>query len=341
MTLSWQQAALRFPYRYFIRFGEFGTQSLIGFDEEFRREVLGGATHERGVSALFAWDVGNGRYKPVEPPQKYSCYGHQGDYLTSLMGDVHDRNIFLIDGDLIPIHRSNVRTLYDEFDQENYDIYEDAIADAEYELEALAEDLGEGHYSPTEYASEFARLQRALRDARYKRDFTYATGADGEPLLKNAVIVQQLRPDQVTLGYDEHKTMADVKWNPRWNPRTSINEMVRAIQANLTPDLLRPDLRSRPDNPLYGHCYVSTEALLHLLRQAGERGYAPFHAKDDEGIEHWWLQNAEGDIIDVTEEQYWCEGRQPPHEHGVRGRGGMATRKKPSKRAQMLLERLR
>lgn len=117
------------------------------------------------------------------------------------------------------------------------------------------------------------------------------------------------------------------------------DKLIKTIQKCLTPDLLKREFRKQwgPDNPMYGHCYVATETLYHLL--GGEdSGYKPCRAKDDGGIIHWWLEHKEtGERLDVTAEQYTTTGRRPPY---AQGRGCGFLTKEPSGRAAIVIKRV-
>jgi hypothetical protein len=52
---------------------------------------------------------------------------------------------------------------------------------------------------------------------------------------------------------------------------------------------------------------------------------------------HWWLRDKDGRIIDATAEQFTSEGLEPPYAN-VHGTGFLT--KKPSKRAQAIIDRL-
>jgi len=115
--------------------------------------------------------------------------------------------------------------------------------------------------------------------------------------------------------------------------------LIELVRKNLTPGLLKPQFREQnKKNPMYGHCYVATEAMFHLL--GGKDGYfAPCCGKDSEGIVHWWLQDKRsGAIVDITADQYYSVGKKPPYFKGKRK--GFLT-KVPSKRAKILIERVK
>jgi hypothetical protein len=88
-------------------------------------------------------------------------------------------------------------------------------------------------------------------------------------------------------------------------------DLVLALRKVLleSPDLLK--IRYRwSEHPIYGHCYVATEALYHLLggKEEGWSGYV-YGFEDEFDWEpgentHWWLQNEDGRIIDATADQF-------------------------------------
>lgn len=110
-----------------------------------------------------------------------------------------------------------------------------------------------------------------------------------------------------------------------------------AIRAALTPDLVRPKYRGHPENPMFGHCYVASEALFHLLGGRATN-YRPYHGKDDTGDTHWWLEDTvTGFRYDVTADQYFIVGKKPPYDAG---RMGTFLTKEPSKRARVVMDRI-
>jgi hypothetical protein len=111
---------------------------------------------------------------------------------------------------------------------------------------------------------------------------------------------------------------------------------IEKIQDSLTPDLLKKKYKNQnKDNPLFGHCYVATEVLFHLM---GSKEVKPCCGKDEKGIVHWWLQyKKSGKKIDVTSQQYFSQGTNPPYEVG-KGCGFLT--KQPSKRASIVINRI-
>jgi hypothetical protein len=117
---------------------------------------------------------------------------------------------------------------------------------------------------------------------------------------------------------------------------SKIYKLVKQVQENLTPDLLKPKWKNKPVlRPFEGYCYVASEALYHLLN---DRTWIPQTAPyKDEFVKasHWWLKNkVTGEIVDPTRKQFL----NPFPYHLGRGTGFMT--KKPSKRAQKVLDRI-
>jgi len=114
---------------------------------------------------------------------------------------------------------------------------------------------------------------------------------------------------------------------------------IKLIQKSLSKDLLKKEYRELNDsNPFFGHCYVATEALYHLLDTEKDE-FKPCCGRDDNDIVHWWLQNKTTDeILDVTSEQYHLVGKFPPYE---KGKGTGFLTKSPSKRTTILIDRVK
>jgi len=109
------------------------------------------------------------------------------------------------------------------------------------------------------------------------------------------------------------------------------------IKSKLSPDLLKPKYRLiNSYNPMYGHCYIASEALFHL-NGGKASGLSIKRARDDFGISHWWLESDDGEILDLTADQYKVFGFDPPYSKGVKT--GFLT-KEPSKRAKLLMSRV-
>lgn len=79
-----------------------------------------------------------------------------------------------------------------------------------------------------------------------------------------------------------------------------------------------------------GNCYVTSEALYHLL--GGSRaGWYVMHMRH-EGDSHWFLRHASGTILDATAHQF----KRKPNYAEAKGKGFLT--RKPSKRAKALMK---
>jgi len=127
-----------------------------------------------------------------------------------------------------------------------------------------------------------------------------------------------------------------------------VDQLISSIQKHLTPDLLKSEYREHnKTNRMFGHSYVATETLYHLLKQDYVIGsnfpikktdkYYPYHAKAENGIRHWWLQDELGNKLDVTIDQFLSEDRQPPYDIAIKG---WFQTKQPSKRSKELMTRI-
>jgi hypothetical protein len=81
-----------------------------------------------------------------------------------------------------------------------------------------------------------------------------------------------------------------------------------------------------------GNCYVTSEALYHLLG-GKQAGWKPMCMKTDIGS-HWFLKHKSGLILDATAWQFMT----PPDYSKAKGKGFLT--KEPSERALNLMETL-
>jgi hypothetical protein len=111
------------------------------------------------------------------------------------------------------------------------------------------------------------------------------------------------------------------------------NLIIKKLKKNLSDDLRKKQFKGSK-NYLKGHCYVATEALFHLLGGLKSQ-WVPHSMKVDKEI-HWFLKSkSTGKILDPTAKQF---NFFLDYEKG-RGRGFLT--KEPSKRARILIERVR
>lgn len=104
------------------------------------------------------------------------------------------------------------------------------------------------------------------------------------------------------------------------------SSLVQLIKDHLSDDLLKSGYSKG------AHCYVASESLYHILG-GKESNLKPMNIKH-EGVQHWFLLSSNGVVIDVTADQF---STPVPYDQ-ARGRGFLTS--KPSKRAQILIERI-
>lgn len=140
---------------------------------------------------------------------------------------------------------------------------------------------------------------------------------------------------------------------------TDLTCLFNILHRHLTRDLLSPKwaMAIPPhSHPVSGHCAIAAEALYHILG-GKDAGYMPMVCKyhfntgcivrgpgPDPKLDetHWWLRGPQnglrgaGSVIDPTAQQYNAPF---PYDWG-RGCAFMAPNGKPSKRAQILIDRM-
>ena len=87
------------------------------------------------------------------------------------------------------------------------------------------------------------------------------------------------------------------------------------LEECLTPDILTPKYREEnQNNPMYGHCYHTTQAMFYLLDTDTLDIMCGTDWRDDK---HWWLKDREtGYEVDMTSDQYYSIGKEPPYNEG-------------------------
>lgn len=101
------------------------------------------------------------------------------------------------------------------------------------------------------------------------------------------------------------------------------------IAQYLTNNLRKKKYRNNP-NLLAGHCYVASEVLYHLYP-----GIYKSYFIRHENEPHWFLKEIRnGKIVDITASQF----KTTPNYSKARGIGFLT--KKPSKRAQIILDQI-
>jgi len=115
-----------------------------------------------------------------------------------------------------------------------------------------------------------------------------------------------------------------------------IHAISRIIADQLTPDLLTKKYREENvTNPMFGHCYHSTQALFYLM---DTDKLVPMSGIDYRNDTHWWLQDGEI-VYDVTAEQYWSVGQNPPYDTGKKT-SWYGWKQRPHQRSLKLIMRV-
>ena len=112
---------------------------------------------------------------------------------------------------------------------------------------------------------------------------------------------------------------------------------IQLIRLCLTDDLRKTKYKGHP-NKYWGHCYIASEALYHLIKR--NLGFRPCYTHLPDGGTHWFLMTpCDGQILDPTWDQF------PKRERGMwiytnAISCGFLT-KNPSNRAKELIRRVR
>jgi hypothetical protein len=93
-----------------------------------------------------------------------------------------------------------------------------------------------------------------------------------------------------------------------------LDKVTKLIHKNLTINLCPPRFREKNmGNPMFGHCYHATQALYYFFKDANLKTMS---APCDVAGSHWWCEDVDGNIIDITQDQYLSVGTKPPHDKG-------------------------
>jgi hypothetical protein len=117
--------------------------------------------------------------------------------------------------------------------------------------------------------------------------------------------------------YDEKGEIFEtrtLRFLPFYYNQEIAESMMMIIRNHLTPDLLTKKYREENvTNPMYGHCYHSSQALFYLLEP---HELVPMSGLDYRGDTHWWLYDDRDVIYDTTADQYYSVGQVPPYQVG-------------------------
>ena len=97
-----------------------------------------------------------------------------------------------------------------------------------------------------------------------------------------------------------------------YNPE-NLERISKLIIDNLSPDLLTNVYRSEMNrHPLVGYCHTASAALQKIFTK---EVISLYRGMDDEDQYHWWNVDKEGKVIDLTADQYYSLGKEPPYEN--------------------------
>jgi len=117
--------------------------------------------------------------------------------------------------------------------------------------------------------------------------------------------------------------------------KENLQKVSKLILENLTPDLLpKKWIERNKTNPTFGHCHTAAGVLYKIFGTKNVKMYRGF----DGEIYHWWVLDLNGNIIDLTADQYFSVDKTPPYNVGEKaGMLGFDYRK----RVDILLERVK
>ena len=96
--------------------------------------------------------------------------------------------------------------------------------------------------------------------------------------------------------------------------KENLNIVSQLIKNSLTPDLLpKKWVERNSTNPMFGHCHTASACLQKVF---GTKNIKLYRGLDDEGIWHWWAIDKDGELIDLTDDQYYSQNRIPPYDIG-------------------------
>lgn len=126
------------------------------------------------------------------------------------------------------------------------------------------------------------------------------------------------------LEYDEYQYPKDLV------------KVTNLIKEKLNPKYLSPKYReTNKTNSLFGHCYHSTQSLYYFFITASLKVMS---AECEYTGHHYWLEDKDKNIIDITDEQYYSVGRTPPYDKGKEVKRWYAWKGQVHKRSMNLMK---
>ena len=94
-----------------------------------------------------------------------------------------------------------------------------------------------------------------------------------------------------------------------------VSEIIReCLTSDLLPKRMNEVWQKRAMiSPMFGHCHTASACLRKIF---GKENIQLYRGLDDDEIYHWWAEDKNGVLIDITAEQYTNAGLTPPYDRG-------------------------
>ena len=100
----------------------------------------------------------------------------------------------------------------------------------------------------------------------------------------------------------------------QYNYPEDLDKVTKLIQSHLELKFCPTQFREMNlGNPMFGHCYHANQALYYFFKDANLKAMS---ALCDVAGAHWWCEDVDGNIIDITSDQYYSVGTNPPYDKG-------------------------
>ena len=119
---------------------------------------------------------------------------------------------------------------------------------------------------------------------------------DGTGLVLIDPVYRMGYPDHIsTFGQGEKRGSTNSRGR---SERSLIQQIQRFLKTTDAKAFLKPEYRVNGKHPYYGHCYVASEVLYHVM--GGEHSGYDVYQMNHEGSSHWFLMNESGRVLDPT-----------------------------------------
>jgi len=127
-----------------------------------------------------------------------------------------------------------------------------------------------------------------------------------------AKLVRPKTWDKITKDWKESCDV--IEFIPYQYNQKNIDKVCSLVKTNLTNDMRSEKYKEHKNNPMFGHCVHSSQAIFWLIDTAY---FISMRGEDITGELHWWLLDTNTDkIIDATKEQFDMFDYEPPYDSG-------------------------